>query len=129
MPSKTQLFVHHQIQFHPHLEVNQITVRYFLLVVCHHQLKILFYQMYLSITTAPPIIAKIAKTPTTIRIFFLFPSLDFFSIISSVFYHEFLLQSLLLLEVFLCRYHNQDKIWNLQELIFHISNSRYALIL
>ena len=36
----------------------------------------------LFITTAPPITAKIANTPITTRIFFLFPLLDFFSIIS-----------------------------------------------
>ena len=36
----------------------------------------------LFITTAPPITAKIANTPITMRIFFLFPLLDFFSIIS-----------------------------------------------
>ena len=36
----------------------------------------------LFITTVPPITAKIANTPITMRIFFLFPLLDFFSIIS-----------------------------------------------
>ena len=34
-------------------------------------------------TTAPPIIAKIPKTPITMIMFFVFPLLDFFSIIVS----------------------------------------------
>ena len=37
----------------------------------------------LFITTIPPITAKIDNTPITMRIFFLFPLLDFFSITSS----------------------------------------------
>ena len=36
------------------------------------------------ITTAPPIIAKITKTPTTMRIFFLLPSVDLCLDISSI---------------------------------------------
>ena len=37
-----------------------------------------------SITTAPPIIAKITKTPTTNKMFFLFPTFDFSLVVSVV---------------------------------------------
>ena len=86
MPSKIQLFVASSNTVPtPHLEVgSDFTVRVFSF---SNDLLSPIEDIVLSnvppITTAPPIIAKIAKTPTTIRIFFLFPSLDFFSIISS----------------------------------------------
>ncbi len=41
-----------------------------------------------SITTAPPIIAKITKTPTTMRIFFLFSSVDLFLVMSLIIFSD-----------------------------------------
>ena len=86
MPSKTQLFVASSNTVPvPHLEVeSDSTVMVFSIGSClSSPIEDIVLSNVPSITTAPPITAKIAKTPTTIRIFFLFSTLDFFSIISS----------------------------------------------
>ena len=90
MPAKTQLFVvSSNIVPAPHLEIESDSE---IVISFDNGLLSPIEDIVLSnvppITTAPPIIAKIAKTPTTIRIFFLLPSLDLRLVISSIIFSD-----------------------------------------
>ena len=87
MPSKTQLFVVSSNTVPgPHLEVeSDSTVRVFCVGNdLLSPIEDIVLSNVPSITTAPPTTAKITKTPTTSKIFFLFPVFDFSLVVSVV---------------------------------------------
>ena len=89
MPAKRQVFVASSNTVPaPHLEVVSTSDSVVSLITSvGGDTRLSFEETVLSnpllSTTTPPSTAKIANTPITMRIFFLFPLLDFFSITSS----------------------------------------------